>query len=1036
MNLLQYKTSLNNKLSILTALAVMLVVIALGFYFDNFLKNNSLANAHSQISHSYQRLASNLKDIEVNLKEGVKFIQSDEQISASVELINNYQDKNNYNSYLIDEEKKLISNLLLSQVKYSFNDDIALYDVNDDLIAFVTKDKKGFQLNYITYINSEKKLLNRYEQQQKYTTGNIEQQSPNISLHHVNVYDPNIVNRISLITYHKQDDNIVIKSHQNITDKITKQAIGHIEISRILDEAYFLELSQALNIDIKHSFNSSLDDRALLLNKNINKQNFNISQNKEKYSAILKQSSLNGEIYYLINLNKASFNSLLNANRTQLLIILILVTISISILMRYIINFSLARPLSELMQQINKIEHQDYSASKPITTGDELEAVSENINQLAQTLQERENSLKISLDSEAQLSKQVKESEAQLYTLIRTLPDLVWLKDAEGVYQSCNKKFERFFGANEMNIVGKTDYDFVDKEMADTFRENDKKAMTAGRPTTNEEKITYADDGHTEYVETIKTPMFDDNGKVTGVLGIARDITERKNIEEKLRKSSSRLEKIASRVPGMVYQYELTSDGKMRFPYISEAIKDLYHVSATEVQKDSSKIFDKTHPDDVEKLNNSILESARTLKPWKIEYRICDQDGSIRWLYGNSIPEVMPDGGTLWHGFVTDITKQKESDETLRRTQKMDALGKLTGGIAHDYNNMLGVVLGYADLLKEMLAEQPDLQSYADQIIHASERGAKLTKKLLSFSRQKPSDANALDINQVLIEEQHMLEKTLTARIQLELKLEEDPWQVYLDESELEDAILNLCINSMHAIENSGILTIETKNKMLNAIEAESLELNPDEYVQLIISDTGHGMDQLTKDKIFDPFYSTKGELGTGLGLSQVYGFIKRCGGAVKVESQLNIGTQFNLYFPRYFGQDTSKSELKENDKITSSNEKTILVVDDELQLLNLAGEILNRHGYKVFCAQHANDALKILETESIDIMFSDVIMPDIDGYELAAITREKYPNVKIQLASGYTGEHHTKYVNAVLTNNLLQKPYNSQSLLNKIQSL
>jgi len=1035
MNLLQYKTSLNNKLSILTAIAIMLVAVILGIYFDDFLKKESLANAHTRISHSYKRLTNNLKNIEANLKEGLLFIQSDEQISASVELINNYQDKNNYNADLLDEEKKLIANLLLSQVKFSFNDSLALYDINDDLIAFVRKDKKSFQLNYISYINGKEKIFSRYEQQQKYSGKNREQPA-NITDHHVHIYEPNTVNTKSLISYHKLDSKILIKSHQDIVNNITKQAIGHVEMSRVLDEAYFIELSHALNIEIKYLFNSVSDNDARLLNINNDKKNLNLIQNKESYSVALKQASLNGFIYYIINLDKTGINLLLNENRTQFLIILILVTLSISLLMRYIINFSLARPLSELMQQINKIEKQDYSASKPITTGDELEAVSENINQLAQTLQERENSLKISLDSEAQLSKQVKESEAQLYTLIRTLPDLIWLKDADGVYQSCNKKFERFFGASEMNIVGKTDYDFVDKEMADAFREHDKKAMTAGRPTTNEERITFADDGHTEYVETIKTPMLDHNGKVIGVLGIARDITERKNIEEKLKKSSSRLKKIASRVPGMVYQFELTSDGKMRFPYISEAIKDLYHVSATEVQQDSSIIFDKTHPDDVEKLNNSILESARTLKPWKLEYRICDQDGSVRWLYGNSIPEAIPEGGTLWHGFVTDITKQKESDETLRRTQKMDALGKLTGGIAHDYNNMLGVVLGYADLLKEMLAEQPDLENYADQIIHASERGAKLTKKLLSFSRQKSSDANALDINQVLIEDQHMLEKTLTARIQLELKLEEDPWQVYLDESELEDAILNLCINAMHAIESSGTLTIETKNKTLNTIEAESLELNPDEYVQLIISDTGHGMDQLTKDRIFDPFYSTKGELGTGLGLSQVYGFIKRCGGAVKVESQLNIGTQFSLYFPRCFSQDTSKSELKEGGKIISSNEKTILVVDDEPQLLNLAAEILNRQGYKVFCAQHANDALKILETESIDIMFSDVIMPDVDGYELAAITHEKYPNVKIQLASGFTGEPHTKYMNAVLTDNLLHKPYNSQSLLNKIQSL
>ena len=473
----------------------------------------------------------------------------------------------------------------------------------------------------------------------------------------------------------------------------------------------------------------------------------------------------------------------------------------------------------------------------------------------------------------------------------------------------------------------------------------------------------------------------------------------------------------------------------MHFPYISDAINSVYQLSAEEVQQDINKLFEVTHPDDLEKLNSTIAESARTLKPWKIEYRVCDKDGSVRWLYGNSIPEKTAEGGVLWHGFVTDITKKKEIDETLRRTQKMDALGKLTGGIAHDYNNMLGVVLGYAELLKEMLNGQPELQDYVEQIIHAGDRGAKLTKKLLSFSRQNISDSEVLDINTVLRDDQHMLEKTLTARIQLEFKLDKNLWPVQLDESELEDAILNLGINAMHAIENNGRLTIETSNEIINAVDAEQLELEPGDYVRISISDTGCGLDEETKDKIFDPFYSTKGEQGTGLGLTQVYGFIKRSDGAIKVDSTLEVGTQFTLYFPRCQDKDKNIDKVVSDENTGVNGKEAILVVDDEPSLLNLACEILLRQGYQVFCAENAIHALEILETESIDLLVSDIIMPDMDGYTLASIVQEKYPNTKVLLASGFAGEDDSQQDN-VLTENMLQKPYRAQAMLKKIQDL
>ena len=1036
MNLLQHKASLKTKLSVLVSLAVMIVVVVLGLYFDNSMKNRSFANAHTRISHGYQRLAYNLKNIEDSLKEGIAFINSDEQLPASVELINNYQNKNNYDTYLLDEEKKLLAAQLLNQVKFSFNNVISLYDKSDELIAYVIKHDKEYKLNYISYEKSKVKLFSRYESQNEYTTVDDSKIYSKVPHHHKNVYDPKDASKTSLITYDYLGNDIIIKSHQYLIDKETKKIIGHIELSRLLDAAYFKELSQTLNIDIKHSFNVPLNedsyDRLILSS---DQQKINIIQNKDSYSAVLKKNSLNGNIYYIANLNKRGFNAILNENRRKMFLILTLLTLLMLVVMRYIINYGLDRPLAALMKQVNKIEHQDYSESDPVKTGDELESASININRLAHVIQERESSLKMAMEEQSQLSVKVRDSEAQLYTLIQTLPDLVWLKDPDGVYLSCNKKFEKLFGAKEVDIVGKTDYDFVTKELADFFRKHDKDAIVAGKPSVNEEEVTYADDGHHEILETIKTPMLGSDGSIIGILGVGRDITERKQIEEKLKKNSSQLEKIASRLPGMVYQFEQRADGSMHFPYISDAINDVYDLTAKEVQDDVSKIFDVTHPDDIDKLYSTIKESARTLTPWKLEYKILDKNGNVRWLYGNSIPEKRSGGDILWHGFVTDITKNKELDETLRRSQKMDALGKLTGGIAHDYNNMLGVVLGYAELLKAMLDENAEQQDYVDQIIHAADRGAKLTNKLLSFSRNKTVDAEPLDINKVLKGELHMLEKTLTARIQLDMQLDKNLWPACLDESELEDSILNLSINAMHAIENNGQLTIATSNDTVNDIDGEQLELESGDYVRICVSDTGCGIDDTIKQKIFDPFYSTKGSKGTGLGLTQVYGFVKRSGGTIKVDSTHGVGTKFTLYFPRFKGDNKKVTQAEAEDNTVLKGNEIILVVDDEVSLLKLAKEILSLHGYHVLCADNAQQALEIMNNESIDILLSDVIMPNMDGYELASIVQEKYPKIKIQLVSGFAGEKNYSADNP-LSDNLLKKPYTEKSLLRKIKGL
>ncbi len=391
-------------------------------------------------------------------------------------------------------------------------------------------------------------------------------------------------------------------------------------------------------------------------------------------------------------------------------------------------------------------------------------------------------------------------------------------------------------------------------------------------------------------------------------------------------------------------------------------------------------------------------------------------------------------------GTCHDLTKSKLQEEQLRRSYKMDALGKLTSGVAHDFNNILGVVMGYADLMEGMVEEQSKMARYVHEINHAGLRGAKLTRRLLSFSRQGTTSATRVEIGALLHGQQDMLQKTLTVNIELVVECTAEVWPVWLDESDLEDAVLNMSINAMHAMEGKTAgarLTISASNLNLNALDAATLGLpRAGDYVELRLMDTGVGMDKVTREQIFDPFYSTKGENGTGLGLSQVFGFVARAGGGIKVYSEQGYGSEFVLYFPRYIDAfDTQETELAQYSDVSGGQEE-ILIVDDEQALRELAAELLSQKGYRIKCAASAKQALQMMQSSSFDLLLSDLIMPDMNGYQLAGEVRDKYPATKILLASGFSDENNLEDFDQQLHAQMLHKPYNSQILFKAIREL
>lgn len=404
MSMLPNKYSLMTKLSLLVTFAVLLVLAILGFYFDDFLRERFLDDTHQRMQRGYQRLAYNLKNTERELRDGIAFSKTDEKMIASVELINNYQDKNNYNSYLIDEEKKTIAAELLSRVKLSFNNDIALYDQNGELVAYVLKDEAGYQLNFFSFEGGDRKIYRRYEQQTAYSPSQLPPQDGSIALSHKDYYTASQLLHGSVITYHRLGDGVVVKSHQSIFQGNAGKVIGHIEMSNILDKGYFEQLSKDIDLDIRPSFDATHESHAQLLKDSWDIPTPNIIQNDQEYLGAFKKEMSSGVVYFVARLDKENLNALLNESRRQFFMLLIFVAVATLLLMRFVIRRSLERPLAALMGQIRKIEKQDYSRSDLVATGDELQDISLNVNQLALTVQERENLLEQSKNEQEYLS--------------------------------------------------------------------------------------------------------------------------------------------------------------------------------------------------------------------------------------------------------------------------------------------------------------------------------------------------------------------------------------------------------------------------------------------------------------------------------------------------------------------------------------------------------------------------------------------------------------------------------------------------------
>ena len=516
---------------------------------------------------------------------------------------------------------------------------------------------------------------------------------------------------------------------------------------------------------------------------------------------------------------------------------------------------------------------------------------------------------------------------------------------------------------------------------------------------------------------------------------LQRENSERKRVEQALRQSEQRFRDYAETASDWLWE---TGPDHL-FTYISEQLS-AFGIDPTGLI--GKRRFD-TASDQEAELQKWHEHTARLERhePFRnFEHTCRDLAGRQRHLRVNGRPVFAADGRFMgYRGTTTDLTSQHEAEERLRQSQKMDAIGQLTGGVAHDFNNVLTVITGTIEIVKESVADQPQIAAIAQLIDDAAMRGAEITSQLLTFARRQPLEPRKIDVNDLLVETARLLKPTLGEHIELKLELAEDGWFALADSSQLSAAVINLAVNARDAMPRGGAVTIETANVVIDETGgAAGSEVDVGDFVMISVSDTGEGIPAEIRERVFEPFFTTKGiGRGTGLGLSMVYGFAKQSGGTVKVDSELGRGTAIRLYLPRAKGAAPVKTAPAHASALAPAHE-TILVVEDDPLVRGYVVAQLGSMGYQTLISADGPAALALVDQgAAFDLLFTDVIMPGgMNGRQLAEAVLARRPGVRVLYTSGYTETAllHGGQLDPDIV--LLRKPYRKSDLSRKIREV
>jgi PAS domain S-box-containing protein len=620
-------------------------------------------------------------------------------------------------------------------------------------------------------------------------------------------------------------------------------------------------------------------------------------------------------------------------------------------------------------------------------------------------------------------TEQLRESEQRFRTMADNAPVMIWVSGPDKRFSFVNKTWLDFTGRSFEQETGHGWSACVHPEDLQRCRDAFYTAFDARRSFQLECRLRRADG---EYRSTLCSgvPRFAPGGAFEGYIGTSLDVTDLQ--------SEERFRQLAENIDQVFWMVDLDTN---QILYVSSAFEKVWGRGSEALYQSRNWLLESVHAEDRER-RIRFLSRMRS-EPADESYRIIRPDGSVRWIHDRAFLVYDPDGKPYRvAGIAEDITAQRDLEEQLRQAHKMEAVGRLAGGVAHDFNNLLTVICGYSQMVLDDGPVARPTRDRMEQILNAANRASILTSQLLAFSRRQVLQPTLVNLNHLLTNMMALLGPLVGEHITIETELDPAVSCIKADSHQIEQVVMNLAANARDAMPNGGRFLVQTA--MAASADAREDGANPGKYVRLRISDTGCGMDDRTRERAFEPFFTTKGiGKGTGLGLATVYGIVRQNQGEIHISSEPGRGTAFDLYFPAAPGIE-ARSETTAGMPPKAAAAETILVVEDEPAVRVLTKQTLQQLGYTVLEASDGYEALRVIERHAgeIHLVLTDVIMPLMNGRELAVRLEVMRPGAKVLYMSGYTADVLAFHGLSHPEVNFIQKPFTRSGLAEKVETV
>ena len=648
------------------------------------------------------------------------------------------------------------------------------------------------------------------------------------------------------------------------------------------------------------------------------------------------------------------------------------------------------------------------------------------------------------------------ESEVRFRAIADSAPAMMWVTGADGRREFVNRAYLDFFGGSyEEALVFDWRRRLHPDDRPRILREAARIDASVGTVTI--EARFRRSDGTWRWLRSVSQPRWSPKGEHTGFIGAAYDITEAKQAQEELTRINETLEKrVAERTAQLaasealvrtffqhssdIHTVMVEEEGGFRFQEANPAALHLYGLPREKVVgRMTAEVFGLFGPEAAAEVDRNLGFCLSQGATHRYEVK---RGATVVEAFASPVPVRAGEPRRVVVS-AHDVTERRRLEEQLRQSQKMEALGQLTGGVAHDFNNLLTLILGGLDTIDRQMTQVPEspakerIERARDMALQGVQRARALTARLLAFSRRQTLTPQSVDVNALVEGLGDLLHRTLGEQITLKTILADGLWRAFVDPNQLENALLNLALNARDAMPRGGKLILETANREIDGNEAEALpeRVEPGEYVMIAVMDTGLGMDEETRKRAFDPFFTTK-EIGkgTGLGLSQVYGFSRQSGGFAQIESERGRGATVKIFLPRQSGAPAGDAAQDQPEFGRPGGRESVLVVEDDDAVRAYATDTLRELGYRVAEASRGSDALEILKRFGrLDLLLTDVVMPgDLNGRELAEEALKRRPGLRVLFMTGYSRDAIARLGSGA---HVLSKPFSHQELAEKVRT-